>query len=425
MFGGLRAVMMMWLAVGALWAAPSLTTIQDVLYKADGSLFSGLLFIEWQGFQTLEGSNIPTQRVTVRVVNGVLRVQLAPTTTATPPTFYRVRYSSDGRVQFEETWAVPPSARPLRVREVRVAIGAAQSDLIGIGDVSGLTEALEARPSKGSGYVPGRVALINSGGELIAVPGNPSDCVRVDGSSGPCGAGSGVAGSFVDAETPLGVVDGSNTTFRLSSAPAPEAGLMLYRNGLLQKQGLDYTLSGNVIQFAAAAVPQPGDVLTANYRIAGEAAGSAMSTAEVLCSRTGGTTSDTVLTRLGSCTIAANSLKPGDRVAIRYDFSHQGTGSGLAIGVRWGTTTLESRDAHAGVSLISGRAEAAVRTMGVQWSTQSWGSALSLSTNAGVATDPLSAPLTIELLGRMTAAGSDTVTLESYTVVRYPATSAQ
>ncbi len=424
MLGGLRA-MMIWLATGALWAAPSLTTIQDVLYKADGSLFNGLLFIEWRGFETQEGSNIPTQRVTVKVVNGVLRVQLAPTTTATPPTFYRVRYSSDGRVQFEETWAVPPSARPLRVREVRVATGAAQGDLIGIGDVAGLTEALDARPAKGAGYAPGRVALINANGELVAAPGNPSDCLRVDGSAGPCGAGSGGAGSFVDAETPSGVVDGSNATFTLSAAPAPQTGLMLYRNGLLQKQGLDYTLNGNVIQFAPGAVPQPGDVLTANYRVVGEAAESATATAEVLCSGTGGTTGDTVLTRLGGCTLPANSLNPGDRVEIRFDFSHQGTGSGLAIALRWGATTLESRDAHAGVALISGRAEAAVRTAGVQWSTQSWGSALSLSTNAGVATDPLSAPLTIELLGRLTAAGSDTLTLENYTVLRYPAVPVQ
>jgi len=31
-----------------VWAAPPLTTIQDVLYKADGTLFQGLLIIEWR-----------------------------------------------------------------------------------------------------------------------------------------------------------------------------------------------------------------------------------------------------------------------------------------------------------------------------------------------------------------------------------------
>lgn len=413
--------MVTWLAAGMLWAAPPLTTIQDVLYKADGGLFNGLLFIEWQGFEAPDGSNIATERLTVRIVNGVLRVQLTPTTTASPRAYYRVRYTSNGRVQFEETWAVPPSARPLRVREVRVASGAAQGELIGISDVAGLAEALEARAAKGASYLPGRAVFINGSGELEAVAGNPYDCVRVDGSSGPCGsaAGGGYGGTFVDAETPAGVVDGSNTMFTLSIAPAPESGLSLYRNGLLQKQGLDYTLSGSVITFAAGAVPQPGDVLTANYRVS--PVGGAAGQAEVLCSATGRSTSEATWTELGSCTIPGNVLGPGDRVEIRFDYSHQGTASGFAIAVQWGGTTLETRDAHAGVSLMSGRAEAAVRTAGVQWSTQSWGAALSLSTNAGLASDPLGAPLAVKLLGRMSGAGSDSVTLESYTVVRYPA----
>jgi hypothetical protein len=44
--------------------------------------------------------------------------------------------------------------------------------------------------------------------------------------------------------------------------------LLLYRNGLLMKAGLDYTLSGTNIGFVAGATPQPGDVLLASYRTA-------------------------------------------------------------------------------------------------------------------------------------------------------------
>jgi hypothetical protein len=50
-------------------------------------------------------------------------------------------------------------------------------------------------------------------------------------------------------EVPSGDVDGSNYTFVLESSPVPSGSLMLYVNGVLQRQGpsYDYTLSGNTI----------------------------------------------------------------------------------------------------------------------------------------------------------------------------------
>jgi hypothetical protein len=50
------------------------------------------------------------QLITVKVVNGRLNVQLLPNTSSDPVAFYSVTYHSAGRVQFRETWAVPPSA---------------------------------------------------------------------------------------------------------------------------------------------------------------------------------------------------------------------------------------------------------------------------------------------------------------------------
>ncbi len=43
---------------------------------------------------------------------------------------------------------------------------------------------------------------------------------------------------------------------------------MLFRNGLLQKQSLDFTLNGAAVTFSPGSVPQPGDVLAASYRVA-------------------------------------------------------------------------------------------------------------------------------------------------------------
>jgi len=610
---------------GMLWAGPPLTTIQDVLYKADGTLFKGVVFIEWKSFEASDRSNIATHSLTVPIVNGVLRVQLVPTTTATPESKYSVRYNSDGKIQFEETWAVPPSAVPLRVRDVRIAAPPVTppplTEPIQESDVVGLVADLAVRPVKGPGYGPSRAAFINASGALEAVVGNLSDCVRVDGTAAPCGSGGGGGGGplFVDGETPAGLINGTNAVFTLGDSPAPGATLALYRNGLLQKQDLDYTLSGNVITFAGASVPQAGDVLTAWYRLvsqaetthdllsashddttpgaptrgdlivaagttpttwtrlplgpanrclisngqdavwntclftnfpagsvpfidangnlaqdnsrftwdnasrrlsvgnnaslttlyvydavpatgrtgltvrAGEGQGSAPlqtwldtngaeiarldaagrftgasfrgttsgnraawqdggsetdpsspsdgdlwfnnqaqtrksaeagqvhTLPQVLCSGTGSTTSATGLTRLGSCTIPASFLKPGDRVDIRFDYSHQGTTTGFSFEVRWGTTAVVARSADPAEALVSGRADAGIRSSGARWSVQSWGTGLSFAAAVGSAADSLAAPLTIDFLGRMGGETTESVALENFTVIRYPA----
>ncbi|MEI9814463.1 MAG: hypothetical protein WDO18_18275 [Acidobacteriota bacterium] len=68
---------------GLAAAQPSLTTIQDVLYRADGTRFTGTLYIAYDSFQGGDTSNIATANLTVAVVNGSLRVRLVPTTNAT------------------------------------------------------------------------------------------------------------------------------------------------------------------------------------------------------------------------------------------------------------------------------------------------------------------------------------------------------
>jgi hypothetical protein len=61
--------------------------------------------------------------MTVKVTNGDLQVTLSPTTPSVPATSYAVTYNSDGRIQFKETWVVPPSTTPLHLRDVRVDAG--------------------------------------------------------------------------------------------------------------------------------------------------------------------------------------------------------------------------------------------------------------------------------------------------------------
>ncbi|HEY4086800.1 MAG TPA: hypothetical protein VGM43_12720 [Bryobacteraceae bacterium] len=253
-----------------------LTTIQDTLFNADGARYNGTLVIRWSTFDTQNPGTIIQQSKSVQVVNGNLLVQLAPNNTAQPPAnLYNVFYHSDGNQQYTETWTVTPSSTPLKVAQVRTGGGVGGGGG-GDGSAGGLTGAAEstitnlvsdlnARPIKGPGYGTGAVAVVNQSGQIETVVGNLGDCVFVDGTTGPCTAGLTLP-SFVNGEAPSGQINGLNATFTLANSPATSS-LLLFRNGLLLKAGVDYTLNGSTVQFAAASIPQPNDTLSAQYRV--------------------------------------------------------------------------------------------------------------------------------------------------------------
>jgi hypothetical protein len=417
----------------AIQAAPPLTTIEDTLYKADGSRFSGVAFVEWKSFQAADFSNIATHTVTVTILNGVIRVQLVPTTNASAGAYYSVRYNSDGRIQFDETWAVPPSDSPLKLKDVRVLSGSGGGQVLpppAVGeilesDVVGLVDDLAARPLIGPGYAPSRTAYVNETGALEAVSGGLSDCVRVDGTAGPCDVLANPGPEFVDGETPAGLINGSNAAFTLASTPSTASSLHLYRNGVLQKLGLDYTLAGNAITFATGSVPGVEDVLLASYRLAGISglSGGGAGLPQVLCSSTGTRTTSTSLVSLGSCTVPQGVLRAGDRVEIRFSYSHEGSVQGFTYEVHWGSTAIVSRGAGAGDASVAGHANAGVHSGGAQWDVQSWGNSLALAVGSGNASDSLSSPLTIGFLGKLASGTSETISLQNFTVVRYLAVS--
>ncbi len=710
----LRLLVGMAFGLALAWADPALTTIQDTLYTADGTPFSGFVLINWQSFEAADSSNIATSNLTVPIVNGVLYVQLVPNANGSS---YAVRYVSNGKFQFQEMWVVPVSATPLGLADVRVTAGGSsgnggggttppsQDTTVPESSVVGLLTDLAMRPERGAAYAPSAAVAIDAQGLLEAISGNSTDCVRVNGTSGPCGV-SGSGPGFIDGETPAGLINGTNAVFTLANPPSPATSLALYRNGMLEQQNGDYSVAGNTITFAPASVPLSGDALVASYRLAnpgnptGQAGGAlsgyfpnptlaagvivdanvsatagieeyklalnypthsnindptsgqkaalagtagspsatnlyvtgldsrladsrnplahnllssahgdtsaasptrgdlivgqgtsptlwarlplgpanrclmsngadavwntclytafpqgsitfidgngnlaqnsaqlswdngnrrlsvgnnadsttlylwdsqasvgsttlivragqgqgstplqqwlnpsgnqmayvdsngnlvgpsfraatsttraawedagsatdpstrtdgdawyntaslAHKTAEggevhtapqVLCSTTGTATSSTTLTTLGTCTVPAGFLQPGDRADIRFDYSHEGTTTGFTLQVNWGASTVVSRSATSGETAAGGRLDAGVSTSGTRWRVESWGAVLAFAASAGNATDSLTAPLTISFLGHMAGSTTDTVTLRNLTVVRYPA----
>jgi hypothetical protein len=256
-----------------LGATPPLTTISDTLFNADGTYFNGVVVISWPSFEASDTSNVGAETLNVQINNGILYVQLVPTTNANTAAIYTVQYTSLGVTQFSEAWSVPPSILPLRVRDVRLAPGSvtgsapAAVTIISIADVTGLQNALNVRPLVGTTFGVARSAVIDATGAIDAAAGNLSDCLHVDGTSAPCSSTSTISPTFVDGEFPSGTMNGSNAGFTLANVPNPASAVALFRNGLLLTQGRDYTLSSNAVTFQAGAAPQSGDILLAYYRL--------------------------------------------------------------------------------------------------------------------------------------------------------------
>ncbi len=104
--------------------SPSTTTVQDVVYRADGTPAQGTLLITWPAFTTTDGIAIAAGTSSVTLgSNGALSVELVPNLNATPAnTPYTVIYQlNDGTVK-TEYWLVP-AASPTTLSAVRVALG--------------------------------------------------------------------------------------------------------------------------------------------------------------------------------------------------------------------------------------------------------------------------------------------------------------
>ena len=105
----------------------------------------------------------------------------------------------------------------------------------------------------------------------------------------------------------IGAIDGTNKVFWINAGS--DITIQLYRNGVRQTMGVDYTALGNQITFSTGAVPQPGDIVTADVEYGDPSANTPIITS------TGGGTSPSVQVLSGSAYFTPGVINDGTNVA--------------------------------------------------------------------------------------------------------------
>jgi hypothetical protein len=98
-----------------------------------------------------------------------------------------------------------------------------------------------------------------------------------------------------------------------------------------------------------------------------------------------------------------------------------GSANGFTGQIQIGGTTLLTRSGASSETAFAGRAAFGLYSGGQQWDAESWGGALPFQTAVGTASEDPAQALTVNFLGDLAAAGSDSVVLRNFTVIRYPA----
>ena len=121
----LRWAAVLWLSTLAWAAGPALTTIQDTIYRADGTPAAGTVLISWPTFTSAEGDPVAAGNQSVAIgTGGAFTTQLVPNVGATPAgTYYTVVFQLDDGTVRTEFWAVPTTS-PATLAQVRTTPGA-------------------------------------------------------------------------------------------------------------------------------------------------------------------------------------------------------------------------------------------------------------------------------------------------------------
>jgi len=112
-----------------LWPAhlgaqgPAMTTVSDVVYRANGQPATGTILVSWPAFNTADGKPVAAGELSVAIgAQGNVSVQLAPNEGGDPGgTFYKAVYKLTDGTTYTEYWVVP-AASPTTVAAIRATV---------------------------------------------------------------------------------------------------------------------------------------------------------------------------------------------------------------------------------------------------------------------------------------------------------------
>ncbi|MCU1307076.1 MAG: putative autotransporter protein [Acidobacteriaceae bacterium] len=104
-------------------SGPTMTTISDVVYRANGQPATGTVVITWPAFTTSDNKAVAAGELSTAIgPSGVLTLSLAPNESATPSgTYYKVVYKLSDGMTSTEYWVVP-LASPTTIGAIRASV---------------------------------------------------------------------------------------------------------------------------------------------------------------------------------------------------------------------------------------------------------------------------------------------------------------
>ena len=100
------------LATSTIYAQVTTTTVQGVVYRADGTAATGTLIVIWPAFSTANNKAVAAGNTTVAIgQDGFVSLNLAPNAGSSPAGSYytAIYHLSDGTVN-KEYWVIPAAA---------------------------------------------------------------------------------------------------------------------------------------------------------------------------------------------------------------------------------------------------------------------------------------------------------------------------
>ena len=373
---------------------PALTTINDVVYRADGTPAAGQLVITWPAFTTADNKPVAAGEKTVTLgADGALNVQLAPNEGATPAgSYYKVVYkltngasasTTGSSTTATEYWTVPAASPPgsnVTIGAIRATVVPAQvaAQLVTrqyVDQVVGVTGADVVHRSSDESITGVKTFTVSP---LVPTPGASGEAANksyVDAQTAPIlrvQPDSGAANNFLTGITGAGVITkaqpafanlsgslacsqapalsgditssaGTCATTYATTVPATKGGTgqTVYTKGDLLAASSASTLSkvavGSDGQVLAADSSQPTGVRWTNS----SAASTLLDHQNATSTLAGDDTDKTFYT----FTMPAGTLGPGKGVRIFLEAQHA-TGSGLIVYKLWfGSTVVATASA--------------------------------------------------------------------------------